>query len=293
MSFMLRASPVICAVDTLTYIFGFCYYSCRFGFREAYRILVHLRFPAAQQDGEREDATSLRRTSIPRLITFVVTMAQTSRLYAFSGCVGTKCVVSAYLASFVLTELLTIKIYLPARDPEREALVSDQTRESLLFISYTFFLWVFGKSLDDTLQWPLLAILRQNDALLTVIAINCVCILGGAYAVIRAIPRGQAYKHIRALVPWLGLFVIGVLEAAFIIASKRSFSIQDWRVVATSACSIVVPAIIILPTIVIQALRRLRSWFFVILHFVAAVLYYKFSYDPEGSYAPAWTSFLG
>jgi hypothetical protein len=39
-----------------------------------------------------------------------------------------------------------------------------------------------------------------------------------------------------------------------------------------------------------KLIEKFLAWYFVLCHLVTALLYLYFSYDPTGTYAPAWTN---
>jgi hypothetical protein len=301
LSFMLRASPVVCAIDTLTYICGFCYYSCRFGVREAYRILVHLRFTTGQNDRGHENASSLRRGSSARLVGFVVLLVQTSRLFAFRGCPGTKCVASAYLASFLLVELLTIKADPPSHnDPEIDEFAVDMIFLATIWLSIA----VLSRALDEAFGSGVASIV-------TCVAAPLLRIIWMTYHAIRDATRA----HLMARLGEILVHTILLSHAAWgvYVMWKASFHPLHQDVVTVLA---LVPLYVLGVTYwhwyVWQIANRIRRhdstmesaraerylqqivmWFFVIVHLVVAFVYYKFGYSTEGTYAPAWTSFFG
>lgn len=306
-SFMLRASPVVCAIDALMYVSGFCYYSCRIGVREAHHVLSDLRFAAGQNEREHEDPVALRRTSPTRLIGFAVLLVQTSRLFAFDGCFETKCAVSAYLASFVLVELLTIKVDLSPRDPNMgpgdttfELTPGDMTFALTINLSVGFVSNAFDAALGagftsivTCIAAPFLhiiwilhgAIRDKNWAHLTgklgKILVHAILL---SHAILGAYVRRQPSPQptLRDTVTEVALLPASIFGQFYWLWYIFKMIRRHRRQESIEGAS--------------RAERRLQQivmWFFAILHFVAAVVYYKLSYVSEGTYAPAWTSFFG
>ncbi|KAF1826778.1 uncharacterized protein K489DRAFT_429095 [Dissoconium aciculare CBS 342.82] len=304
--FALRSSPLICAVDAILLIYQFWQYSWEHGVKEARRRLLFVRFKAVSEGGsEYPDITLLRENRGFRYVGFALSLVQYVRLYAFSGCTAIQVVATTYLVSFILIEALTLGSRGATRIPppqveslrcfgrmDRPYTFIPPATIFAIHIATSPFEEAINQSLQSAVYWygqlvfmvvamsiiqDLLSSATQSDAweeyepLLLVPVIICPNPGHIVLHIISAVLSvSNAFRHfILVAVPTIWAFFYSLLFSSAFLTRKSAKTRVKGRV------------------------EQSASWGFVVLHLAAAFLWHKYSYNPEGTFAPAWTDFLG
>ncbi|KUJ14922.1 uncharacterized protein LY89DRAFT_686518 [Mollisia scopiformis] len=306
--FLLRSSPIICFLDTMLILIRFTsYYFSSGSFCEARNRLVRFRFNGehwtefkeAKRKGGR---TAQKNEQILRFLLFVLAISQFIKIFAYEGVIWSKVIAALYLGSFLVTELLVVWHAVWMTD------IADLKEEYPTIIPYgsiavavAFMLWfasvaardIFGHPHHTLPQW----------------AAGVIGTLGAGLA----IPAlGYSFRHCKTWRQVRGsaallLFVLGSPVGFYFTGQIIPATIPIiWIQVVAAALAAVWVSIALLYAS--QATRTVRArgkerqrkkveqvtaWYFFLLHFSTALLFYLFSYDPQGTSTPRWTQCLG
>jgi hypothetical protein len=248
----IRVSPIICFLDMLSIICRLVYYSIsKRSARAASTLIMTQRY--AYNHKNAESALADFRYDAPfHWAIFLLSILQIVKLFAVQGLVWTRLWASMYLASFMVVELFVFlsRRWLPVNWPPTclPAKVGDIPRPT------------------GSRSLPYISI-----------AASIIFVL---YFVMQAVTSALEYYGRKFSALDCGMVLLTCGGVAFIPLSYYPHTIQKNRG-GVSGASISLPG----------SLRNLNlalSRVFFCSNVMAAVLYYAFSYDPQGTYKPAW-----
>lgn len=312
---MLRASPIFCVLDALAIVVRILGYSVRQGsIRDASLTVVTQRFAKDDDDDDDENSSGsfsdFRSNVYFRWAALVFTIAQAVKLYAFEGIIWTKVWASMYFGSFLISELLvvipsrwivTAQVHTNGDGPRRSGY------SSMPYLSVTasvFFMLYF------TVQASTSIFNFHGWRISPVQSIGMVLLSCGVFPFVVS----SLYSHFlrtnrsERLQSNLLLLVITVVPG-FYLSSILKREVADLKEVYTNILIPLMTGVWVLLSLawasttfkaVIGAgrgpTRRVEmflAWYYFSLHLVSAILYYSFTYDPQGTNTPRWAAYLG
>jgi hypothetical protein len=311
----MRVSPIICFLDMLSIICRLVYYSISKRSVQAASTIIMTQRYAYDHDDAESALADFRYDAPLRWASFLLSIAQIAKLFAAQGLIWTKLWASMYLASFLVVELFVSlsRLWLPATWPPTrwpagpEDVPNPMGARSLPYIS-------IAASTIFALFFAIQAVAsvfehygRHFNALDCTGMVLLIC---GGPAFIPSSLYSYTVRRDPAGVPRAGilLFAVVAVPSVYLFA----FLQHDNSPLTIKTTNILVPVMIVVWAIICLAwasstfaradtgapgslrnLERALSRYFFCFNVVVAVMYYAFSYDPQGTYKPAWTEKLG
>lgn len=325
-SFMLRSSPIVCALDTLMLLAGLIYYRCCSpSLEDAHIRLLHLRF----QDDETLDAKPTAQTGrLARWCAFALLLSQVVKLLSYHGLLWSKIIAGHFVLSFIISEVIlgwprTPAPNCPNTEPALQMSGPLSPCYNSIALSVAFMLWFSATASRDLVGQPQDTLLRHLGLVtftLGALFITFMYVVG----ILESKVSQERLVSTALLAPLLGIpwayyaaspmLQKAVTRPVFIQLTTAGLSV-GWVLVALFFASIVLKRIVNTP---IEGLkpenggseddgaseskrlttRRIMTeltlgWYFLALHVVTAALYLKYSYEPAGTGRPAWSEPLG
>ena len=308
-NFVLRSSPIICLLDAVFVVGRLSWYTVALKSpRAAITRLIRRRFYDTQNYVEENSLANLQKNTTFRLCVFVLgALPQSIKLYAMTGLPWTKVWGSTFLGSFVLVELLVMtprkSLHLPSPNtPQFSAgegySLSRWIGIVAVFISFGFSLFFFTIAFATIVSNFVGEISWWHFIILLVFII--------AETLCLSFPRRESLVALSyaLFAPTTMLFSLNStisLPLAFNISlvGKQGTALL---LVLTGLSVIFALGLIIA---IIHRLFRYVSpnrakfvdfgvgFYFLMSNILAALLYYKVKYNPEGTIKPAWADQLG
>lgn len=324
---MLRCSPIMCLVDTSYMLYRLAhFYTTSTNLTNAERLqearlrLLRLRYQpwvAGDRDGI-EEIMMLHKKQMIRIMNFALIAIGVVKFFSYEGLHWSKTIAGVYLGSFVFVELLIIQ---PRGDEFAMAILDPSRREdpikssgalSLSYISVALaviFLCLFGAlTFTDPESPHYLYLLFKNSGtaafsswVLPLIFTYLMCMLGDDLSIDMIWPT--VLLVLMLAIPWI-LYAFGSPMAA---AIGRPLLIQVvlmalgmfWVGVGTKFASAVTAKvrdragqqqIWARQRVLIE---KSLAWYFVLLHFLTALLYLSLRYNSSGTQTLPWSKVLG
>ncbi|KAK5107718.1 hypothetical protein LTR62_000740 [Meristemomyces frigidus] len=320
LGFMLRSSPVVCLLDT-GYMLGqlAMYYLNPVPGSSAHQRLLRVRYQAGD-DGAEEKVDSLlkvQESQLVRLVVFAFSLRDMIKLYGYRGIPWTQAIASSYLVSFLVVEVLVL--WPRARKQGTTGQVGTEKREKmirssgLLSLSYTsvalgaaFMAWFGAATLREVLRQPHGTMPKHVGIVLFAPWTPAVLFCYAMCAIDRT-----GWRDILMPMPLLGL-MLGIPWIYYVFGAKITARIHRPLLVQAVTVALAVAWVLVgvaYASAVTSGIRKdakekpriakhrryiekVLAWYFMILHFLTAVLYLCFSYDPVGTFVPEWTNYL-
>ncbi|KAJ9629561.1 hypothetical protein H2203_001935 [Taxawa tesnikishii (nom. ined.)] len=313
---LLRSSPVVCLLDTI-FVFGrlLHHWIQTSNFPSGVTRLVLERFhdiPGGREAGSWND---LRHNAVFRWILFLFAIPQAIKLFALGGLVWTKVWAGMYLVSFFVTELFVLvprRWVMPHQDvAELRRGVRAQGATSIAYLCMTaggaFLLYFLIHAAKD------LCMVQYSWALSVGEATGLVLFAAGGLAFVPPAVYSWTYcDRLEEILPAL-LYLLAALAVPLIyllafssttLAAKLDSAgwsalagtlLALWAGLALQSAStnyrFIAPDG--RPTPQSRPVEAGLAWYFFLMNLATALLYYRFSYDPRGTYKPSWTEQLG
>jgi hypothetical protein len=309
-SFTLRSSPIICAGDSLRTILEVFYHTIRKrSLVKAASLTVSARFADTRADGDGSFA-ALRKNTVFRVLLFVLgALPQLVKLYASRGTLWLQVLVTLYLASFTISEIIAA---LAPRDQVERApairiniiddthLYKDLITEILLGFSIAFAYVFFAASIFVMIQqywhlaaWPLIlsacllnilfvcSIVSSRRELLILCSGPLVGLSGASltFATLPLIAVSASFEFTNMILPENRRFV--ALLATVVILASITSSVSFYRLTRNISAKYAS-----------YMLFELSAYYF-LLHLITAFLAFCFLFDSGSTTKPAWTDALG
>jgi hypothetical protein len=305
--FLLRSSPLICITDAVLLLSRLGYEYHREGsFRNARDKMIGHRFQGAMYDGFKAAKRAGyeirgRYEDYFRMVVFVLTLAQTVKLFAFGGMVWPKVLAALYLASFLVIEALVVWPVARMDDiKDVDKTKSALTEHASVALAVVFMLWfastaardIFGQPHHTLPQWSAVVIASMGTVLaLAALGYSCrhartwgdvrvpmfllIFVLGapvGFYFTGRIVPETTPVVLVQVICAMLSAVWGGIalLYASQITEVIRRDGKERQR----------------------KKVEQITAWYFFFLHLITALLYFLYSYDAAGTTKPAWTEYL-
>jgi hypothetical protein len=311
---LMRVSPIICFLDMLSIILRSVVYSIRKRSIKHGRTLVMTQRYAYDYETAESALSEFKYSSPIRLINFLASVSQIVKLFAFQSILWTKIWATMYLAFFLTVELhvFVSKRWLPRpwpptiqqADPEHIPRTSDF--RSLPYISTT--LGAFF-AVSFMINATALALSHRDRPINTadctgIILLICslaIFVPSSCYSYVargddRDLTMAQISLAVVVLVPVVYLLAL-VQHTTVSLAPQVSnylmlglvliwtFASLNWASVTFSEAG--------LAWYIKRRIENVLAFVFFILNLIAALLYYRFGYNPAGTIKPAWTESLG
>lgn len=306
--FMLRSSPIICVFDILIMVVRIIYHSISRGsIREASQVVIIQRFTF--DDDNSGTFSDFRNNAIFRWISFALMVAQAVKLFVFEGIIWTKVWASMYIGSFLVLEMLVV---IPSRwidiskAESKLHKVKGSGAGSMPYISVAmgvvFLLWFTVRATTSiskshglrigTLQW-------------TGLVIICFGVLPFVLASLYVFNIKQQRVQVSYYLWLLSIIVIPACYLLSMLLGELTNLEDTYMTVLTSLmtgvwamCGLGWASTTFgyIPNEDRTFKKRIEvalSWYFLLLHLVSAILYYIYTYDPQGTNKPGWTEQLG
>lgn len=327
---MLRCSPIMCLVDTSYMLYRLTHFYIRPDtetginltraerLQEARLRLLRLRYQpwvAEDKDGI-EEIMILQKKQMIRIMNFALIAIGAAKFFSLGGLYWSKAIAGVYLGSFIFVELLIIR---PRGDEfamailaKRETAIDSSGALSLSYISVALavvFLCFFGAlTFTDPESPHYLYVLFKNSGtaafsswVLPLLFTYLMCMLGDDLSTDMVWPT--ILLVLMLAIPWM-LYAFGSPMAA---AIGRPVLIQAvlmalgmfWVGIGTKFASAVTSKvrdragkeqIWARQRVLIE---KSLAWYFVLLHFLTALLYLSLRYNSTGTRTAPWSKVLG
>lgn len=307
--FLLRSSPIICIVDAVLIVVQLAIdrAGTASSFREAREQLIQRRFQSDIYAGFKksktaEFAVNWSNEQYFRCVVFVLTLAQSVKIFAYGGIVWSKVVATLYLGSFLVIEALVVW---PAAEMRN---IKDTKRSGSPVVTYSsialavaFMLWFASVACVDILGQPHHTLPQWS------------AIVIGSLGTILALPAlGYSSRHTRK---WRevrassGLLILVLGTPIGFYFAGRTFRDNAPLILVQLICALLsvvwgsIGLVYAIQTTKVlkepdkdhqrKKVEQVSAWYFFLLHLITALLYFLFSYDATDTAKPAWTKYLG
>jgi hypothetical protein len=294
-NFALRISPIVCAVNAISTLVELLFRAYTFkSFKTAFLGIAAHRFKGASDAGTNEGRfENLRRNSVFRIGLFVLgALPQAVMLYASKGIPWAQSCCTAYLASFVLDELVLYFSSHPGDaglDAYDEPLqyddllgrISSSVHRLVSFSSTEHFICCAGSFFD----FCLFPVQFMNDAPVPSPATL------GPFLLMIIVKEDSAH-----LLYWVGIwscFFIG-FDAAFQCEALAPLSLVIYGVgIGLIVLGIFGSMVEEKCSITAERIPRPLATYSLLNHVVASLVYLGLHYESKNTHRPYWTNWLG
>jgi hypothetical protein len=306
--FLLRSSPIICISDALLVLIHLTIdHRQTKSWKKAHKKLICRRFQSYVYDGWKKlkgskDEPVRSNEWYLRLVVFVLTLAQSIKIFAYGGVIWTKVIAALYLGSFLIIEALVVwPVSKMKAIPDTEKSDSPVETYTSVAVAVAFMLWFTSVAFKDVLGQPHHTLPQWS------------AIVIGTLGTIMAVPAlGYSFRHapscrtlMRAAA--LLLLVLGAPVGFYFVG--HAFRDNAPLILVQVVCailSVVWGSIALIYAVeTTRTIRRtgmeeqrkkveqVTAWYFFLLHLMTGLLYYIFSYNASNTVRPAWTECLG
>lgn len=325
---LLRVSPVMCVFDAVTVLVRTVVYTITTrSFSAANRRILIQRYTA--DDDNAGDVQNFKENTVTRWIAIALSVPQIVKLFAFQGTPLTQTCAAMFLGSFVLVELLVVvPKALTTRPFEADEETNGAGADSLPYLtvaaSACLVLYAVARALVAILEPYHFTLDTLQCTGLTIFVCGCTAFVpSGLYSHIlrrrapvpngavanpeapAARPRGRTENFLLLLIT--AVPVVYFLLTFFLSperTDKEPLDATVSNIVALVMIGIWALLCLLWASATFKAVRSrgresakrveiILSWYFWALHLVAAVLCYRYIYDPERTVKPVWTENLG
>ncbi|KAK5124112.1 hypothetical protein LTR85_001815 [Meristemomyces frigidus] len=314
MNFTLRCSPVLCAASAIDSIVRVIAYTISEGsFPDGVKLFTAVRFSDRRNDDD-GSFNSMRKNTLFRTLLFVLgVVPQLVKIYATRGIPWTLAWCTAFLATYVVDQVIVLFAYCLKLEPGISAAAAAPRMQTqyrirglrvyrlytrmFLWSSYAFASGFFAYGLESLALQSLGQRGLQASATLIILAALVLCFV--AYSVgamvVFALTARMTMKEIFGLLA-VFLMALGLLTKGLDgtgTAHGVINGIGNIVAFASSLCAIETFNMTTTSPRRTTYLRYSLGVNFVGLHFAAAALYYGLVYDPSTTAKPTWTNWLG
>lgn len=310
---LMRASPIICFLDMLSIIIRSAVYGIRKrSFKKGCTLVMTQRY-ANDHESARSALSEFKYSSPIRWISFLASLSQVVKLFAFEGLVWTKVWAAMYLAFFLTVEIhvLMSKRWLSSTWPLNQPAHPEDIPRPHGFRSLPYISVALGVvfSVFFMIKAAALAVNHRDRPVNTtdctgIILLVCSIAIFVPPSYYSYMTRGDRKRGLRAQI---SLAVVLLVPAVYLLALVQHATIPlapqvsnyltlglilIWALASLSWAS----ATFSKADLAYNDKRRIENSLapvFFILNVASALLYYRFGYNPAGTVKPAWTENLG